>query len=191
MVRPVKGSVFAKRQAAPLKHKLNGHFKKSKKGKYNQRGFRLDGRFFHSESEANRYSQLKVMMATGKISRLECQVAYPVHLDGEPICTYYADFRYFIHDELGSVTDIVIEDVKGMRTVEFILKKKLVQAKHKVKIIELPASWMKHYDNKTALECVPIVAELEKLKKERASARREKRRLATKAMEMLEEGTPV
>jgi hypothetical protein len=138
----------------------------------------LDGRFFHSEAEANRYSQLKVLVALGKITRLECQVPYQIHIDGALITTYLADFRYFVDD--GS-NHIVIEDVKGQRTETYALKKKLVEAKHKIIIRELPASWLKHYDGKHALELLPIIEQLTKEKKQRASERKEKRRLATKA----------
>lgn len=159
------------------KHRKDGSFKRSKLGKYNNRGYRLDGRFFHSEAEANRYSQLKVLVATGAITHLECQVPYQIHIDGALICTYYADFRYITTEPHA----MVIEDVKGQRTETFALKKKLVEAKHKIKIIELPASWLKLYENLHALDCLPIIAEQEKLKKQRASERKEKRRLKTKA----------
>ena len=52
------------------KHRKDGTFKKPKLGKYNSRGIRLDGRFFHSESEAGRYLQLK-LLETEKKSKAE------------------------------------------------------------------------------------------------------------------------
>lgn len=159
------------------KHRKDGTFKRSKLGKYNNRGFRLDGRFFHSEAEANRYMQLKVLAEKGIITHLECQPAYPIHIDGTLICTYYADFRYFIRDP----QTLVIEDVKGQRTETYRLKKKLVEAKHKIRISELPGNWLAHYDGKHALDCMPIIEQLTKEKNQRAKERREKRRLATKA----------
>ena len=173
MPRPVY-----KKRYQPKKRK-DGTFKKSKLGKYNNRGFRLDGIFFHSEAEANRYMQLKVLETAGKISRIELQVPYQIHIDGTLICTYYADFRYFIDD--GITHAIVIEDVKGLATETFKLKKKLVEAKHKIKIIELPGSWLKHYEMKHALDCIPIIEQLTKEKKARASAKKEARRLALEA----------
>lgn len=160
------------------KHRKDGTFKKSKLGKYNQRGTRLDGRFFHSEAEANRYLQLKTMMAAGRITHLECQVPYQIHIDGILICTYNADFRYFCREPHA----LVIEDVKGLRTKEFIIKKKLVEAKYKVIIHELPGSWMQHYDGKTVFECKPVIEQLTKEKKARAAARKEKLRLQAEAM---------
>ena len=168
------------------KHRKDGTFKKSKLGKYNNRGFRLDGRFFHSEAEANRYAQLKVLEATGIITRLECQVPYPVSIDGTHITNYMADFRYFI--DTGTVRSIVIEDVKGLHTETYRLKKKMVEARHKVKITELPASWISHYDGKHGLDCLPIVEQLTKEKKARASARKEARRLKLEAARQKNEG---
>lgn len=168
--------VLYKKRYQP-KHRKDGTFKRSKKSKYNSRSGRIDGRTFHSQSEADRYLQLKVLEAQGKISRLELQVAYPIHMDGTLICTYYADFRYFTAEPHA----IVIEDVKGKPTHEYLLKKKLVEARHKIRITELPASWMKHYEGKHGLELQPVIAQLEKEKKARASARKEARRLATKA----------
>lgn len=163
------------------KHRKDGTFKVSKLGKYNNRGFRLDGMFFHSEAEGNRYMQLRLLEQAGRITRIERQVPYQIQIDGIHICTYNADFRYFILDPQGGTQAIVIEDVKGQRTHEFILKKKLVEAKHKVRIIELPASWLRHYDMKHALECIPVIEQLEKEKKARASARKEARRLKLEA----------
>lgn len=167
------------------KHRKDGTFKKSKLGKYNNRGYRLDGKFFHSEAEANRYMQLKLLAEKGVITHLECQVGYPIHIDGAPICTYYADFRYFVRDPQA----LVIEDVKGQRTEVFSLKKKLVEAKHKIKVLELPASWLSHYEGKHALDCLPVIAQLEKERKARATARREARRLKTKAAQAEQEGS--
>lgn len=159
------------------KTKKHGGFKKSKLGKYNNRGYRLDGHFFHSEAEANRYMQLKVLVTAGKIDRLERQVSYPIHIDGFLICTYVADFRYYVRGADGSIEAIVVEDVKGLETAEYKIKKKLTEAKHKIKIMELPASWMKHYEDRHGLECEPVIKELQAAKKARASDKKEKNRL--------------
>lgn len=151
-------------------------------GKYNNRGFRIDEIFFHSEAEANRYVQLKALAAAGRINRIETQVNYVINIDGHNICSYLADFRYAILDRDGNVTALAVEDVKGLATPEYRLKKKLVEAKHRIEIIELPASWLKHYDNLTGPECKPVIKELTKLQRQRASARKEVRRLAAEKM---------
>ena len=62
-----------------------------------------------------------------------------------------------------------------------LLFPELVEAKHKIKVIELPASWLKHYEGKHALDCIPIIEQLTKDKKARASAKKEARRLALEA----------
>lgn len=160
------------------KHRKDGTFKKPRLGKYNNRGFRLDGRFFHSEAEAGRYMQLKLLETERKISHLECQVPYQIHIEGALICTYYADFRYVILSPDGSAKAMVIEDVKGLRTKEYEIKKKLVEAKHRIQIVELNSTWLKHFDGLHAHDCLPVIAELEARKKERRKALIEKRRLA-------------
>jgi hypothetical protein len=174
------------REAHPLykkryqpKHRKDGTFKRSKKNKYNSRSAVIDGRTFHSQAEADRYLQLKMLQAAGKIHRLEMQIPYRVVIDNTPICTYYADFRYFLADN----TAIVIEDVKGKRTNEYLLKKKMVEAQHKIRITELPGSWLKHYEGRHGLELAPIIAELEKERKERAKARKLAALRKTKAPE--------
>lgn len=121
------------------KHRVDGTFKKPKLGKYNAKGRHVDGHWFASGAEADRYELLKEMVEDGKISRLELQPTYPIQIDGHPICTYRADFRYFKHEPNGAVQAIIVEDVKGMRTEIYMLKKKLVEAKHRIKIYEVPA----------------------------------------------------
>lgn len=177
--RAAAGKHYLQRKAKPLPTPRN-RFPKT--GKYNNRGFRLDGIFFHSEAEANRYAQLKIMAAAGRINRIETQVSYVINIDGHNICSYLADFRYAVLDANGDVKDLVVEDVKGMATPEYRLKKKLVEAKHRIEIHELPADWMKHYENLTGPECKPVIKELTKLQRQRASARKAARKLAAEKM---------
>lgn len=166
-----KGNAIYKKRYQP-KHKLNGDFKKSKLGKYNAGGLHLDGKWFASNAEANRYHHLDIMLKLGKIGRLELQPTYSITVDGHPICSYRGDFRYQILDDLGNPITTVLEDVKGMVTPEYRLKKKLVEAKYKLKVHELPASWLKHFEELTAPECLPIIARLEAEKKARAIAKK-------------------
>lgn len=161
----------AYKQRYQPKHRKDGTFKKSKLGKYNARGFYLDSKWFPSQAEGDRYLQLKVLLELGRIDRLETQVAYTIQVDGVPICSYKADFRYWIREN-GSITHQVVEDVKGMVTKEYAIKKKLTEAKYRLKIHELPAAWLKHYEKKTGPECLPVIAQLEAERKARAKARK-------------------
>jgi hypothetical protein len=106
-----------------------------KKGsKYGNRIVIVDGKKFHSAAEGERYKTLRLREKRGKIFNLECQPRYPVrHPETNQLCfTYIADFRY-----LDANNNIIVEDVKGMRTPVFILKKKLVRIFLNVHIVEV------------------------------------------------------
>lgn len=82
----------------------------------------VDGITFDSKREATRYMELMLLQRAGEIERLELQPKYDCIVNGRKICTYRADFRYFTKE------NSVVEDVKGMKTAVYRLKKKLVEA---------------------------------------------------------------
>jgi hypothetical protein len=100
--------------------------------KYNAVKTEVDGFIFASKAEARRYSELALFEKSGEIFSLELQPKFPLVVNGEKIGTYIADFRY--ETKTG---DIVIEDVKGMKTPVYKLKKKLVHALYGVEIVEI------------------------------------------------------
>lgn len=100
--------------------------------KYHNKKTVVDGIVFASKKEAKRYSELKILAKSGLITGLEIQRRYPVIVNGVKICTYVADFDYF--DESNKP---VVEDVKGVRTREYKLKKKLMLACHNIEIKEV------------------------------------------------------
>lgn len=132
------------------KRGTDGRAKKTstRKGKYNAAGERIDGIFFHSKSEGQRYLQLKKLESEGLIEQLELQPAFPCTVANKKITTYCADFRYRVVDDRGYTTKIVIEDVKGMMTDIYKLKKKLVEACYKIEIVEIPAKDILKWENK-------------------------------------------
>ena len=101
--------------------------------KYHAIKTEVDGRVFASRAEARRYSELCLLEKAGEIKRLETQPVYPIVVNGKKICTYIADFRYF---DSGFSREI-IEDVKGMKTPVYRLKKKLVEALYNITITEI------------------------------------------------------
>lgn len=107
-----------------------GAGKRPGKNKYGAKRTEVDGFVFHSKKEAQRYGQLKMLEQAGQISNLKLQVPYPLKVNGALITTYIADFVY---DEDGRE---VVEDVKGKRTQEYVIKKKLMQAVLKIAIFE-------------------------------------------------------
>jgi len=130
-----------KSRAAP-KQRADGTFKKSKRGKYNQQGRREDGHFFASAAEADRYIILKDMVQQGRIDQLELQVPFRCEVKGVTITTYRADFRYR-KLEVGKFPRPIVEDVKGMVTPVYQIKKKLVEALFAVSILEVPGRKVK------------------------------------------------
>lgn len=88
---------------------------------------------FDSKREASHYGDLLLRERIGEIEALELQPRYPVVVAGKKICVYVADFRYL--DRLTGAT--VVEDVKGVRTAIYRIKKKLVEALYDVEIVEI------------------------------------------------------
>jgi hypothetical protein len=98
--------------------------------KFNNEITKVENISFHSKKEAQRYIQLKQLEEMGIISDLELQPKFDIIIKKKHICFYIADFRY----KKGRKT--FIEDVKGFKTKEYIIKKKAVEALYNIKIIE-------------------------------------------------------
>lgn len=90
--------------------------------KYNNKKTEVDGIIFDSKKEAHRYLQLKHLQDTGVISHLKLQPRFDFKLNGKLMFYYKADFEYCTDD-----AQRVIEDVKGVRTTVFNLKKKIIE----------------------------------------------------------------
>ena len=98
-----------------------------KHNKYRNKKVVIDNILFDSKKEARRYKELKLMEEAGLITNLVLQPKYEVlksfkrrgktHTKIE----YIADFRYFDNERQAEV----IEDVKGVSTDVFNIKKKL------------------------------------------------------------------
>ena len=91
----------------------------------------VDNITFDSKREAARYCELKLLLRAEKIRNLEIQPKFNFRLDGDRIFTYRGDFAYFEGDRR------IIEDVKGVRTAVYKLKKKLIEAQFKIKVTEV------------------------------------------------------
>lgn len=121
--------------------------------KYNNKKITVDGITFDSKKEARRYTELKLLERAGKITNLHRQtkwVLIPAQFEtvarygknGQRIksgrkciereCAYIADFDYrdenFKH---------IVEDTKGVRTKDYIIKRKLMLHKFGIKIKEV------------------------------------------------------
>lgn len=89
--------------------------------KYKNKKTVVDGMTFDSKKEADRYCELKILQKIGEISDLKIQVPFQLipKNHGERAVKYIADFTYIQNQKL------IIEDVKGCKTREYILKRKL------------------------------------------------------------------
>ena len=122
--------------------------------KYHNKIVTVDGIKFQSQKEAVRYQELRLLERAGVISDLRRQVKYiliPVQRAEssetfkkgskkglpkpgkilEQECSYIADFVYL---ENGHT---VVEDAKGMRTKEYVIKRKLMLMNYGIRIREV------------------------------------------------------
>lgn len=89
------------------------------------------GHIHDSKKEAARCDDLRALEDMGHIADLEHQPEFRVEIGGKLVCKYRADFSWW----QGNAR--IVEDVKGMRTAVFNLKKKLVEATHPGIVITL------------------------------------------------------
>lgn len=92
------------------------------------------GKFqFDSKLEAKRFQELELLQRAGTIHTLEFHRHWNLHVNGELIGYYEADFTYI---ENGST---VIEDTKGLKTALYRWKKKHLFAEYGIQIREINA----------------------------------------------------
>lgn len=122
------------------------------RNKYHARKCVLNGIEFDSRKEAQRYSELILLQRAKEITNLQRQVKFvlipaqyevyerygkngkelkPGNRCIEKECAYVADFVY---EENGKT---VVEDVKGMKTKDYIIKRKLMLFKFDIRIREV------------------------------------------------------
>lgn len=98
--------------------------------KYNANQTIIDGRKFPSKKEAGRYQELMQMWRSGEIRYFLPQVS--LELNDQGSAKYRCDFLIFPHEG-----PEIYEDVKGIKTDMYKLKKKLIEARYPIKIIEI------------------------------------------------------
>lgn len=147
-----------KYQKAVLDQLKSAYGKQKARGssnKYHAEKITVNGITFDSKKEARRYLELTALEQAGKIHDLRRQVKYlliPEQREScaeryksgpkkgqfkpgrvlERECAYYADYDYYTEDGTH-----VVEDVKGMRTKEYRLKRKLLLYKYQIRISEV------------------------------------------------------
>lgn len=97
--------------------------------KYRNKKTVVNGITFDSQKEAKRYGELMLLERAGEIFGLKTQVKFqllPSQKGGirtERPLSYVADFTYWQKDK----PSMIIEDVKGKRTAEYVIKRKLMK----------------------------------------------------------------
>ena len=118
--------------------------------KYGNKKVRYQGAVYDSKREARRFAKLSLLEKAGKITDLQTQVKFvliPTQREPDTVgkrggikkgkviekeCAYYADFVYT--DDKGQR---IVEDTKGFRTTDYIIKRKLMLYVHGIRIKEI------------------------------------------------------
>ena len=127
------------------------NFPRSKKNKYNAHSVEYDGIKFDSQKEALRYKELAYLINEGIITDLQRQVKFiliPAQREPATVgarggikqgkllekeCSYIADFVYTVVE----TGETVVEDTKGFKTKEYIIKRKLMLFEYGIQIKEI------------------------------------------------------
>ena len=106
--------------------------------KYGSRKITADGMTFDSRKEYFRWHELSLLEKAGEISQLQRQVRFELipsqKIDGKVVerpVHYVADFVY---QENGQQ---IVEDTKGFKTKDYILKRKMMLHTHGIRIREV------------------------------------------------------
>lgn len=107
--------------------------------KYHARKVTIDGIVFDSAKEARRYRELRLMERAGLITDLERQKRYRL-IPSQKLSSgkrerpvdYVADFEY-----RNTEGRLIVEDTKGVKTKDYIIKRKLMKYVHNIEIREV------------------------------------------------------
>jgi hypothetical protein len=101
--------------------------------KYHNTKTTVDGIAFDSKKEAARHGELQLLAKAGAIQDLRLQMPFELipKQAGERAVRYIADFVYMENGKM------IVEDVKGVKTDVYKIKKKLMLAVHGIRIREV------------------------------------------------------
>lgn len=121
------------------------------RSKYGAKKITQNGITFDSKREAKRYGELLLLERAGAITELQRQVEFvliPAQREPDTIgkrggvikgkviehkCSYVADFVYHNAED----GKLVVEDTKGFRTKDYVIKRKLLLWVHNIRIKEI------------------------------------------------------
>lgn len=117
--------------------------------KYHNRKVKVNGLVYDSKRELRRWNELLLLQRAGQITDLKRQVKFvliPAQHEESTIgkrggikqgkliereCSYIADFVYTENGKM------VVEDTKGCKTKDYIIKRKLMLYIHNIKVREI------------------------------------------------------
>ena len=118
--------------------KLLEEGKRDAKPKYGNKKVTVGGIQFDSKKEARRYLELDTMAKAGLIQDLCLQVKYELipsqRINGKVVEREVAYVADFVYEQNG---ETVVEDTKGVKTKDYIIKRKLMLFRHGIKIKEI------------------------------------------------------
>jgi hypothetical protein len=106
---------------------------KFRRNKHNARSVRIDGIYFPSTGEGERYKELKLLDHAGEIDSLTIHPRYPIVVNGTQVCFVVLDFSYY--DK--RTRNWVYEDFKGQDLSESKLRRKLFEAMYPPKKVTI------------------------------------------------------
>lgn len=119
--------------------------------KYNNKKVTIDGITFDSHKEARRYGYLSLLEKAGEITNLARQVEYEL-IPVQKQTTEYTDkkgktrhktvvleraVKYIALVYYDKQGQLVVEDAKGVRTKEYVIKRKLMLYMYGIKVSEV------------------------------------------------------
>lgn len=101
--------------------------------KYHNKKVRAGDEVFDSRHEYNRWCELRLLERAGQITDLKRQVRFELvpKQEGERPVYYVADFVYIRDGQK------VVEDAKGFKTPDYIIKRKLMLYVHQIRVNEV------------------------------------------------------
>ena len=102
------------------------------KNKYFAKRTEVDGIWFDSKKEAQRYLSLKILERCGSIKNLKLQPEFPLIVNYSKLGIYRADFSYLDTHKC----EVIVEDCKGCRTPLYRWKKAHFEAQYGRRILE-------------------------------------------------------
>lgn len=104
------------------------------RSKYGNRWTVYNGRKYQSRAEARRAQELDILIRAGAVESWTPQPRFKIEIKGERITTYRGDFLVLWTDGRRTV-----EDVKGVVTEVYKIKRALMRAVLGVEIVEVAA----------------------------------------------------